>query len=655
MQNNNNQASNNIEISESISVRERTRFFEALEEHKRETKKDIDKIDNKFEKHKDETKQEINKVEERLKKQNEEVKEELKLLKARQTAFSQRQNIFDLRQNTQDNKILFLSQQIESIKNEMSRFGQQAARSINPNEIIPEPYPGEEEFLKGIVAGKLPELELELQDIKRKCISGMFDAGVDAALSVYKFKNEYDLKREEWKYNLKNNDKEMLTESFSESFGKEILSSFATTAVNSAEDPKKALSILVAKCLILGGKYCYVSYKKHVADSHLQEFWEDEIKSYERKIKGYLKESNNDYFDSMVDKYNRTYDYNYGRDGVSIDKDENWFNSNAPQYKRKFNNIPGYIENIEEYTDVSERIHNSIANGYINQFDQNIYLKDDLTEDQKKDFECRFKTYKAVKKYGEFSDQSHCGDTLTTVHVIAGAVATFAFIFPGIIYALGSGSARIAKKIIWMNNKSRLKDEVLLKCMNGFNEKALEELIKIRNAISIIEHYVAFSESPFAKKFLEKCQKKQYLGVHPEKKKLFDTAFDLYQKVTNTGIANEKNYLQYNFVTTLLQDTDDLGVSKIFSKNIKKMEKVLEKLQNPKPEETTKVEIDDQGRKKTTKTIKRQMFSKEITEKIVTGFDGKITTEVEEKSKKIDVSIIEGILQNINQGVEVFV
>ena len=65
MQNNNNQASNNIEISESISVRERTRFFEALEEHKRETKKDIDKIDNKFEKHKDETKQEINKVEEK--------------------------------------------------------------------------------------------------------------------------------------------------------------------------------------------------------------------------------------------------------------------------------------------------------------------------------------------------------------------------------------------------------------------------------------------------------------------------------------------------------------------------------------------------------------------------------------------------------------
>ena len=572
----------------------------------------------------------------------------------RQTAFSQRQNIFDLRLNTQDNKILFLSQQIESIKNDMSKFGQQAARSINPNEIIPEPYPGEEEFLKGIVAGKLPELEVELKDIKRKCISGMFDAGVDAALSVYKFKNEYDLKREEWKYNLKNNDKEVLTESFSESFGKEILSSFATASIDSVEDPKKVLSILAAKCLILGGKYCYVSYKKHVADSHLQEFWEDEIKIYERKIKGYLKESNNDYFDSMVDKYNRTYDYNYGRDGVSIDKDENLFNSNAPQYKRKFNNIPGYIENIEEFTDVSERIHNSIANGYINQFDQNIYLKDDLTEDQKKDFECRFKTYKAVKKYGEFSDQSHCGDTLTTVHAIAGTIATFAFIFPGIIYALGSGSARIAKKIIWMNNKSRLKDEILLKCMNNHNEKALEELIQIRNAISIIKHYVAFSHSPFAKKFLEKCQNKRYLGVNPRKKDLFDSAFELYQKITNTGVASEKNYPQYNFITALLQDINDFGVSKIFSKNIKKMEKVLEKLQNLKLEETTKVEIDDQGRKKTTKTIKRQMFSKEITEKIVTGFDGKITTEVEEKLKKVDVFVIECILQNINQRIEVF-
>ena len=48
------------------------------------------------------------------------------------------------------------------------------------------------------------------------------------------------------------------------------------------------------------------------------------------------------------------------------------------------------------------------------------------------------------------------------------------------------------------------------------------------------------------------------------------------------------------------------------------------------------------------------MFSKEITEKIVTGFDGKITTEVEEKLKKVDVFVIECILQNINQRIEVF-
>jgi hypothetical protein len=66
----------------------------------------------------------------------------------RQTAFDNRQNLFDLRLNTQDNKILFMSQQIENIKNEMARLGAERANTISPEDIAPEPYPGEEEFLK---------------------------------------------------------------------------------------------------------------------------------------------------------------------------------------------------------------------------------------------------------------------------------------------------------------------------------------------------------------------------------------------------------------------------------------------------------------------------------------------------------------------------
>lgn len=111
-----------------------------------------------------------------------------------QNNFDTRLNNFDLRLNTQDNKILFLSQQIEHLKNEMSKLGQQAAKNVNVKEIVPEPLPGEEEFLKAIVEGKLPELEVELRNVKRKCISGIIDAGLDAALSMYKFKTQYDKK-----------------------------------------------------------------------------------------------------------------------------------------------------------------------------------------------------------------------------------------------------------------------------------------------------------------------------------------------------------------------------------------------------------------------------------------------------------------------------
>ena len=142
MERNNDQAFNNIEVSEILSASDVIKMYDKLDDHKKETK------------------QEINKAEQRLSNRMDLLEKQQVEFSRQQNNFDQRQNIFDLRLNTQDNKILFLSQQIESIRNEMSRSGQQAARNMNPNEIIPEPYPGEEELLKGIVAGKLPELEM---------------------------------------------------------------------------------------------------------------------------------------------------------------------------------------------------------------------------------------------------------------------------------------------------------------------------------------------------------------------------------------------------------------------------------------------------------------------------------------------------------------
>ena len=153
---NNNQASNNMEFSESISAKDLRKFYEDLDEHKKETNRKVD--DNRKE-----ARQEIREAEQRLSNRMDLLEKQQVEFSKQQNNFDQRQNIFDLRLNTQDNKILFLSQQIESIRNEMSRSGQQAARNMNPNEIIPEPYPGEEELLKVVFLMNLTKNNYKLK------------------------------------------------------------------------------------------------------------------------------------------------------------------------------------------------------------------------------------------------------------------------------------------------------------------------------------------------------------------------------------------------------------------------------------------------------------------------------------------------------------
>lgn len=191
-----------------------------------------------------------------------------------------------------------------------------------------------------------------------------------------------------------------------------------------------------------------------------------------------------------------------------------------------------------------------------------------------------------------------------------------------------------------------------MKCINCYDEKVLDELIKIRNAISIIENYVKFSGSKFGEEFLKKCKKRMYDGVRTDKKALFDSAFDLYQKLSNEGIADRWNYMRYNFVHKLVQDDKDTEVSKIFSESVKKAEKALDKLQNPPAEESTKVEIVD-GKQKTTYTVKRTFFNKVVTTTTVTDHEGKVTTTVEEKPTASNFNFIDSVFENINRGITV--
>jgi hypothetical protein len=258
----------------------------------------------------------------------------------------------------------------------------------------------------------------------------------------------------------------------------------------------------------------------------------------------------------------------------------------------------------------------------------NLLKKDILdnmfVEERKDEFKSKFRLYRAIKEIAEFEKNGWCGDSqiieksiICTLIPVYGWIKGFAVLLP----------ERIEMENLWSNNSIRLKN-ILQKCMIGNSEKTLEEIIKKRNILSIIEHYVEFSGSKFGKKFLEKCQKNKYVGILDDKKDLFDTAFNLYQKFTNIGIANKDTYLKYPFVTKLVENKD-VEISKIINNCITKVKDGLKNITEPITTVTT--ETNAEGKKKTT-TVKKAIYeNKEITETIIEDFDGKITKKIEEK------------------------
>ena len=129
-----------------------------------------------------------------------------------------------------------------------------------------------------------------------------------------------------------------------------------------------------------------------------------------------------------------------------------------------------------------------------------------------------------------------------------------------------------------------------------------EEIVKQREILLRIKNYTDISQSSFAKYFFEKCNKDKYKDIKNGKEELFDEAFDLYQKLTNIGIANRDNYLKYGYPQKLAED-NGIGLKEIFLDAIDKTKNDFTKLPNQVIDKeeiiTTRTMIDG---KETTKT-----------------------------------------------------
>ena len=148
-----------------------------------------------------------------------------------------------------------------------------------------------------------------------------------------------------------------------------------------------------------------------------------------------------------------------------------------------------------------------------------------------------------MKEKSEFESQSWYGNDLWKGHIMLTVIGIPVFGF-GIIYGIGRGVARVVEEVKWSNNPKMLK-EILRKCVVRESSDILDEVIAHREVLTLIKHCADTTKTPFSKYFFDKCNKDRYLNIQPEKRELFDEAYDLYQKLTNTGIASRENYLKY--------------------------------------------------------------------------------------------------------------
>ena len=546
-------------ISTSLSLDTATDVYRRLDDHK-------EKVDTKFEKHVSETKTEINKIDEKVDKRVQLLEEALEFeRRARsdsrerrtaemndlkkdfsefKTTTAQSFNIVHEHLNIVDGRVTLLEVQMHEMIDHMSKKGTETARNIQLDKLVIDMDQDEYDFLLNIVKGQGNEWVAELDRVRSECLKNTMEATIDLGLSVYSQTREVKKLHDK----LCPNDKRTLMQSFVDSFAAGIVN-----PLSNVQNPVVQTTMFALKVLVEGGKFGYVAYKHRESKKQMAEYWQEQCDKFEKDIINYLKYPVESYFQMMLDEYQIRYAYNYGRDDVSLSVFEviRPF-KHMSHYTRTFAKIPGYEQYIYAGTEVAGDLGGFEYVNYRMPFNRNEFLKNGLTETEKQDFDQKFKQYRAVKAQGglirdrtyhkprnEFENQFICGDRSLSYNPIDSLFR--------------SSINRGIKEFSWRKNARRLKDDILRKCVMGNQSKTLDELVTERNLLVIIKNYADINQSLGATQFYEKRLERAKRLIQSDKIELFEAAFDLYQKLTNSGIANKNNFLTYPYIMKLVE------------------------------------------------------------------------------------------------------
>lgn len=242
----------------------------------------------------------------------------------------------------------------------------------------------------------------------------------------------------------------------------------------------------------------------------------------------------------------KDYNQNYSKLNYQFDIEINKLNENKLKSE------------IESYTEISAK-----------KFNIKDYAKDEISEDELQKLNSQFRLYRAIKKTGEFNYQSNSNDVFYRLQE-GFAYANHAFgtlpmilLFPYIAVPTYFGGRILSNNIgadqnllnerYFRENISNL-TENMRKCMFGFSSETFNEVLKKREILSHIKIFADITGSKYAEHFYQECLKDSYAGI--EKKELFDKLYDLYSKLTNTGLANPENHYKYSFQLQQIESTE---------------------------------------------------------------------------------------------------
>ncbi|XP_065676668.1 uncharacterized protein LOC136092404 [Hydra vulgaris] len=211
-------------------------------------------------------------------------------------------------------------------------------------------------------------------------------------------------------------------------------------------------------------------------------------------------------------------------------------------FEEYFSSSGTLAEKIDSYRKklVKLNIDREIPNTKSSYFEYVEYiLKKDyrefVKEEHKEEFALKYKLYRAYLKHGEFDKQICCGDQNEELKALASII-----ILPGIYFSF----SRAMSEYKW--NRNILKLEEAMKSYLKVESK-IKAVIKKKLAIEKLNYYWKLTDSRYGKFLLDLNLKElSYEFKNGSCEKKFDVAFDLFQKLSYTGIANRMNYVHLN-------------------------------------------------------------------------------------------------------------